>query len=81
MPRQLMSAAEFHKAVYCFETNRETGERIEYDIITRKTRIERWTIGDQVMVKVRLRGDRTNPGDWRLMNRLTYVMPDGSYRA
>lgn len=80
MSHQLMSAAEFRKAVYCFEMDRETGQRIEYDIVTRKTRVVQWTNGSQVMVKTRLRGE-TGPGDWRRMNRLTYVMPDGSYRA
>ena len=77
----LMSAAEFIKASYCFMTL-HTGERVEYDIVTRTVKMMRGNggIADVPMIKICKRGNRLDSGGWYTMNALTYVMPDGSLR-
>ena len=76
-----MSSAEFYQVTYCYATL-HTGEKVEYDLVTREVKM---MMGDggmrQVpMVKIRKRGDHTDTGGWYRMNALTYVMPDGTTR-
>ena len=80
MANALMSNVEFHTAVYCYATL-HTGERVEYDLVSRETKIFPGCDTTQhVMVKIRKRGCRTDPGGWYRMNALFFVMPDGSVR-